>query len=211
MDIHINSVADCKKGWISVLLDDGSAVELDLEQASLLPFALHAGRTLDDGERDRLSFAARVSAAKTKAADCLAYGDMSRRALEAKLAASGFGREEARAAAGYYEERGVIDDLNYAVNRAQYMKDAKNYGPSRIRQALYEKGVSPETIGQALEQEQFADFSENLDSLLRKKYRPSQLSDKENRQKAFRTLMRCGYGQQDIAAAIIRFLTPDRD
>jgi regulatory protein len=148
-----------------------------------------------------------VSAAKQKAADYLSYGDMSRRTLEGKLTTAGYNRDAACEAAQYYVKRGVVDDLRYAVNRAEYMKDIKNYGPRRIRQALYEKGVPAEIIRQALEEEQFEDFSVNLDSLLAKKYKASQLSDKDKRLKAIQALYRHGYEQQDISAAITRLLT----
>jgi regulatory protein len=88
--------------------------------------------------------------AKESALRLLALRDHSREEVRCKLRAKGFDREEIEEALQTLEMRGILDDGRYAQRLAFYLAQEKLFGPQRISQKLFQKGIPADLIQQAM-------------------------------------------------------------
>ncbi len=155
-----------KKGRVLVFLGDGAC--LKITEQELLDFGLRSGDELDEETLKRLKEAAGVSNTRAAAADLIGKRAMSRRDLERKLQEKGASETEARYAAEWLEAIGALNDAEYAAALVRHYSRL-GYGPARVREKLYEKGVPRELWEDALE-ELPADGGQ-VDAFLRSKLR----------------------------------------
>ena len=184
-----------KRGRVLVFLEDGAC--LKITEQELLDFGLRAGDELDKPTLDRLKEAAGVSNVKATAADLIGKRAMSRRDLERKLQEKGASEAEARYAAEWLEAIGAINDADYAALLVRHCAQL-GYGPARIRDKLYEKGVPRELWEDALDT--LPDQSEDVDRFLRSKLR-GELPDEKEKKRLTDALLRRGYSWGDVKAA----------
>ena len=188
-----------KRGRVLVFLEDGAC--LKITEQELLDFGLRAGDELDKPTLDRLKEAAGVSNVKATAADLIGKRAMSRRDLERKLQEKGASEAEARYAAEWLEAIGAINDADYAADYAALLVRhcaQLGYGPARIRDKLYEKGVPRELWEDALDT--LPDQSEDVDRFLRSKLR-GELPDEKEKKRLTDALLRRGFSWGDVRAA----------
>ncbi len=112
------------------------------------------------------------------------------------------GREAAEAAADWLEGLGYLDDGQYARAVAEHCA-AKGYGPGRIREELYRRGVPRDYWDGALEG--LSSPEEAIDAFLQRKLRGAKLSDPKVRRRAADALARRGYRWEDISAGLRRY------
>lgn len=186
-----------KRGRVLVFLEDGAC--LKITEQELLDFGLRAGDELDEDTVKRLKEAAGVSDVKATAADLIGKRAMSRASLERKLQDKGANEAEARYAAEWLEAIGAIDDADYAALLVQHCA-RQGYGPQRVKQKLYEKGVPRELWDDALDS--LPDPAEAIDGYLHSKRR-GELDEKEKKRLAD-GLLRRGFGWSDIKAGLNR-------
>ena len=184
-----------KRGRVLVFLEDGAC--LKITEQELLDFGLRAGDELDKPTLDRLKEAAGVSNVKATAADLIGKRAMSRRDLERKLQEKGASEAEARYAAEWLEAIGAINDADYAALLVRHCAQL-GYGPARIRDKLYEKGVPRELWEDALDT--LPDQSEDVDRFLRSKLR-GELPDGKEKKRLTDALLRRGFSWGDVRAA----------
>ena len=184
-----------KRGRVLVFLEDGAC--LKITEQELLDFGLRAGDELDKPTLDRLKEAAGVSNVKATAADLIGKRAMSRRDLERKLQEKGSSEAEARYAAEWLEAIGAINDADYAALLVRHCAQL-GYGPARIRDKLYEKGVPRELWEDALDT--LPDQSEDVDRFLRSKLR-GELPDEKEKKRLTDALLRRGFSWGDVRAA----------
>ena len=184
-----------KRGRVLVFLEDGAC--LKITEQELLDFGLRAGDELDKPTLDRLKEAAGVSTVKATAADLIGKRAMSRRDLERKLQEKGASEAEARYAAEWLEAIGAINDADYAALLVRHCAQL-GYGPARIRDKLYEKGVPRELWEDALDT--LPDQSEYVDRFLRSKLR-GELPDGKEKKRLTDALLRRGFSWGDVRAA----------
>ena len=184
-----------KRGRVLVFLEDGAC--LKITEQELLDFGLRAGDELDKPTLDRLKEAAGVSNVKATAADLIGKRAMSRRDLERKLREKGASEAEARYAAEWLEAIGAINDADYAALLVRHCAQL-GYGPARIRDKLYEKGVPRELWEDALDT--LPDQSEDVDRFLRSKLRGG-LPDEKEKKRLTDALLRRGFSWGDVRAA----------
>lgn len=184
-----------KRGRVLVFLEDGAC--LKITEQELLDFGLRAGDELDEGALGRLKEAAGVSNVKATAADIIGKRAMSRRALERKLQEKGASEAEARYAAEWLEAIGAIDDADYAALLVRHCAQL-GYGPARIRDKLYEKGVPRELWDEALEQA--PDNGGQIDRFLAGKLH-GRMPDEKEKKRLSDALLRRGYSWGDVKAA----------
>ena len=184
-----------KKGRILVFLDDGAC--LKITEQELLDFGLRPGDELDEDTLRRLKEAAGVSNTRAAAADLIGKRAMSRRDLERKLQEKGANEAEARYAAEWLEAIGALNDAEYAAALAQHYS-GRGYGPARVREKLYEKGIPRELWEDALEQ--IPENDGQIDAFLAGKLRGREPDEKEKR-RLTNALLRRGYPWGDIKAA----------
>ena len=184
-----------KRGRVLVFLADGAC--LKITEQELLDFGLRAGDELDETTLARLKEAAGVSNVKATAADLIGKRAMSRASLEKKLKEKGASEAEARYAAEWLEAIGAINDADYAALLVRHCAQL-GYGPARIRDKLYEKGVPRELWEDALDT--LPDQSEDVDRFLRSKLRGRTPEEKEKK-RLTDALLRRGYSWSDVKAA----------
>ena len=187
-----------KRGRVLVFLEDGAC--LKITEQELLDFGLRSGDELDQETLKRLKDAAGVSNVKANAADLIGKRAMSRRDLERKLQEKGASEAEARYASEWLEAIGAINDADYAVLLAQHYA-RQGYGPARVREKLYEKGVPRELWDDALDS--LPDPAESIDRFLEHKLRGNPLDEKEKKRLSD-ALLRRGFSWSDIRAGLNR-------
>lgn len=184
-----------KKGRVLVFLGDGAC--LKITEQELLDFGLRSGDELDEVTLKRLKEAAGVSNTRAAAADLIGKRAMSRRDLERKLQEKGASETEARYAAEWLEAIGALNDAEYAAALVRHYSRL-GYGPARVREKLYEKGVPRELWEGALE-ELPADGGQ-VDAFLRSKLRGRPPDEKEKR-RLTNALLRRGFPWGEVKAA----------
>lgn len=184
-----------KKGRILVFLEDGAC--LKITEQELLDFGLRAGDELDEDTLRRLKAAAGVSNTRAAAADLIGKRAMSRRDLERKLREKGANEAEARYAAEWLEAIGALNDAEYAAVLVRHYS-GRGYGPARVREKLYEKGIPKELWEEALEQ--VPENGGQIDAFLAGKLRGREPDEREKR-RLTNALLRRGYPWSDIKAA----------
>ena len=184
-----------KRGRVLVFLADSAC--LKITEQELLDFGLRAGDELDDGTLTRLKEAAGVSNVKATAADLIGKRAMSRASLEKKLKEKGASEADARYAAEWLEAIGAINDADYAALLVRHCADL-GYGPARVREKLYEKGVPRELWEDALDQ--MPDNGEQIDRFLQSKLR-GRTPDEREKKRLTDALLRRGYSWGDVKAA----------
>ena len=184
-----------KRGRVLVFLEDGAC--LKITEQELLDFGLRAGDDLNEATLARLKEAAGVSNVKATAADLIGKRAMSRASLEKKLKEKGASEADARYAAEWLEAIGAINDADYAALLVRHCADL-GYGPARVREKLYEKGVPRELWDDALEQ--LPDNGEQIDRFLQSKLR-GRTPDEREKKRLTDALLRRGYSWGDVKAA----------
>ena len=184
-----------KKGRVLVFLEDGAC--LKITEQELLDFGLRAGDELDGSALARLKEAAGVSNTKAAAADFIGKRAMSRRDLERKLRDKGASEMEARYAAEWLEAIGAIDDADYASLLVRHCADL-GYGPARVREQLYEKGVPRELWEDALDA--LPPPEGQIDRFLESRLHGRLLEEKEKK-RLTDALLRRGFSWGDVKSA----------
>lgn len=187
-----------KKGRVLVFLEDGAC--LRITEQELLDFGLRSGDELDDRTLQRLKEAAGVSNVKATAADLVGKRAMSRRDLERKLQNRGASETEARYAAEWMEAIGAINDADYAAVLARHCADL-GYGPQRVREKLYEKGVPRELWDDALDA--LPDSTGQIDAFLERKLR-GRVPDQREKKRLCDALLRRGFSWPEVKAGLNR-------
>lgn len=196
-----------KDGRWLIWLEDGSLLRVG--EAEMLDFSLHAGLELDDAAADRLLAAARKGRLREKALALLTARPMSRRELIDRLTACPRDREkqpladEAQAAetADWLERLGLLNDAEYARTVVRHYS-AKGYGPYKVRDELYRRGVARELWEDALAET--ADPCAAIDAFLRQKLKGAP-TDRRELKKASDALARRGYHWSDISEGLRRW------
>ena len=184
-----------KRGRVLVFLEDGAC--LKITEQELLDFGLRAGDDLNEATLARLKEAAGVSNVKATAADLIGKRAMSRASLEKKLKEKGASEADARYAAEWLEAIGAINDADYAALLVRHCADL-GYGPARVREKLYEKGVPRALWEDALDQ--MPDNGEQIDRFLQSKLR-GRTPDEREKKRLTDALLRRGYSWGDVKAA----------
>lgn len=184
-----------KKGRILVFLEDGAC--LKITEQELLDFGLRSGDKLDEEALGRLKEAAGVSNTRAAAADLIGKRAMSRRDLERKLREKGASEAEALYAAEWLEAIGALNDAEYAAALVRHYSRL-GYGPARVREKLYEKGVPRELWEDALEE--LPEEGGQVDAFLQSKLRGRTPDEKEKR-RLTNALLRRGFPWGEVKAA----------
>ncbi len=184
-----------KRGRVLVFLEDGAC--LKITEQELLDFGLRSGDELDEAALGRLKEAAGVSNTRAAAADLIGKRAMSRRDLERKLQEKGASEADARYAAQWLEAIGALNDAEYAAALVRHY-GGMGYGPARVREKLYEKGVPRELWEEALE-ELPADGGQ-VEAFLRSKLR-GRVPDEKEKRRLTNALLRRGFPWGEVKSA----------
>ena len=209
--------------WL-VWLDDASIVRVG--EGDVVSLGLYAGKELTAAGGEALAAAGERSKLMERAVGLLAQRPMSRKELLDKLSAlprqkrekypydkldegpdlellqrqREVLRERAEGVADRLTELGLLDDGEYARTVVRHYA-AKGYGPRKIRDELYRRGVPREFWEEALEERE-PDES-RLEKLAWQKLRGAEPT-RENLKRVSDYLARRGYGWDEISLALDR-------
>lgn len=184
--------------WLA-FLEDGTILRCG--ENEVIQFALYAGKELDEGETAALLDCARRSGLKEKAIDLLSRKPQSRKELERKLIQWEASEEEASAICDRMEELGYLNDASYAALVVRHYS-AKGFGPKKLRDELYRRGVPRDLWDEAMEQAE--DPADAIDDFVAKKL-AGKAPDRKELKKVSDALARRGYSWSDISAALRRY------
>ncbi len=179
--------------------DGGEALRVNV--ALIADFSLYTGRELSGEEYARLTAAASRMNARARALKLLGFRAMSRRELVDKLTQKGESPEDAQEAADYLEELGYLDDAQYAASLVRHYA-GKGYGPGRVRQELFRRGVPRELWEQALAE--LPEDTDAVDQLIRRRLQGG-TPDRKELKKLTDALLRRGFGWGEIKSALARY------
>ena len=213
-----------KQGRWLVWLEDGSAVRVG--EGDVVSLGLYAGKELSDAEGEALAAAEAHARLMERAVGLLSLRPMSRRELVDKLCAPPRPKKgkypydklddapdrsalqsrreallaQAESVADRLADLGLLNDGEYARTVARHYA-AKGYGPRKIRDELYRRGVPREHWEDALGEQERSDGQ--IDKLARQKLRGAEPT-RETLKKVSDYLARRGYGWEEISSALER-------
>lgn len=214
-----------KQGRWLVWLEDASIVRVG--EGDVVALGLYAGKELTGAEGEALCAAGERSRLMERAVGLLSQRPMSRKELLDKLCAPPRQKkekypydklddapdldalqarkeavlEQAEAVADRLTDLGLLNDEEYARTVVRHYA-AKGYGPRKIRDELYRRGVPREFWEEAMEERE--PDEDQLDKLARQKLRGAEPT-RENLKKVSDYLARRGYGWEEISAALERY------
>lgn len=184
--------------WLA-FLEDGTLLRVG--ENEVIQFALYAGKELSLEEADELLSAARRSGLKEKTLELLSRKPQSRAEIARKLRQWEAGEEEITAICDRMEELGYLNDADYAL-RVVHHYSARGYGPNKLRDELYRRGVPRELWNDALAR--MEDPSDSLDAFVAKKL-AGKTPDRKELKKVSDALARRGFSWSEISSALDRY------
>ena len=162
------------------------------------------GEFLSAEDYDALMYAGECSRAAVKAVSFLAYGDNTAKKLSEKLRTKGFSKEASTAAVRFCVEKRYIREEEQLARLMEVLCTQKKYGARRIRQEIWNKGFSEETVKAVWEDIlETLDFDSALDDRIRKLGR-SAFSPPDKKKRTVSSLLRYGFSFDEINRAVRR-------
>ncbi|MCL2068287.1 MAG: recombination regulator RecX [Oscillospiraceae bacterium] len=140
-----------------------------------------------------------------KALSLLSVRSYTERGLYDKLCAFTDDEEAAWNAILRMRELGLLDDLDYARRYAADCMSLKGYSLSRTKQLLRRKGISADTVDEALEEHEHTDPQPMIANIILKRYM-RHMSGADGQKKLIAALMRKGFKYADIRAVLENLL-----
>lgn len=164
------------------------------------------GAFLSEEECDALLLADEASRAAVKAVGILAYGDQTAKRLSDKLRAKGFSREACDLVLRYVLDKCYIREDEHLDHFMHELCETKHYGLRRIRQEVYAKGFSEQTIRLWFSSvAESLDFDAALEARL-EKVPEETFSDPDKLQRLTASLLRYGFSTDEIKRGLKRYL-----
>lgn len=213
-----------KEGRWLVWMEDGSIVRVG--EGDVVSLGLYTGQELTDDGAQALAAAGERSKLMERAIGILSLRPMSRKELLDKLCAPPRPKkgkypyeklddipdrellqarreallEQAERVADRLTDLGLLNDKEYAHMVVRHYA-AKGYGPRKIRDELYRRGVPREHWEDALEERELDESQ--INKLARQKLHGAEPT-RENLKKVSDYLARRGYGWEEISSALER-------
>lgn len=204
MIMHIDSIEKYKGETFCVIIDGSKRVYLHRD--IIEKFGLKADSEIDDDTLTEVLYSSDLRRATRRAMHLINERDYSYIQLFEKLK-NNYPDKICFAVVNDMAERGYINDRRYADEIVYSYMVCKCYGPRRVRQELYKRGVRGAVADGAIESE-MEGLYERLMSVIEKKY-AGYLEDPEDTKsiaKVKNALARMGYDFDDINSAVKEYL-----
>lgn len=179
---------------MSVFLD--GAFAFGVHQNLVLEHELHVGRVLTPEAHQAIIEADRVAGAKARAFDYLAHKPRTEFEVRRKLRQKDYEPPVVEAVVEHLQDRGYVDDEHYAREYVQRRFSHKGYGPVRLQQELYTRGVDRHLAEAAVDNlfEEKSELAAARAAGVKQWARLARESDpRKRRDKLYRYLKRRGY------------------
>lgn len=163
---------------------------------------IHSGDEISAEELDSLEEQINIRKAYNKGIDLLSRRAHSKKELIDKIKRT-VDEKYAIIAVDKLEERGYVNDSEFARAYYRYLYEGKHYAKKRIFYELYLKGISRDTA-ESVAYEFEDDPVQSAKDLIGKKYL-RYLADEKGRRKVFNALVRLGYSYSDIRSAMSEY------
>ena len=199
--MHVDKIArhEKKADRFAVKFDDGS--EINVSAAQIADFGLYSGRVISEDEYKELNSAIELNSAKTSALRILGNRSISTHDLEKRLVSKGNSGDAAQQTVEWLEQVGIVNDEELAASIVkQYSK--KGYGPAKIKDELYRRGIPREMIDEAM-----SSLDENDEAAVEyivKKLKGSR--DKDDLQNITKALYRRGFSYETARDVVRQYL-----
>lgn len=160
--------------------------------------------SLFDEEETELEYSSEYSRARKRAMYLLGSRDYSSLALREKLL-NNYSSDTAEKVIEDMKSYGYLNDREYAKKLASSLIRGKKYGLYRAKSEMKRKGVDEVIAEEALSEYEKEDYSEQLVSLIEKKY-SDRIQDRDDRRRTVSALVRRGYGFSEIKEAVLEVL-----
>ncbi|HMB20957.1 MAG TPA: RecX family transcriptional regulator [Spirochaetota bacterium] len=134
--------------FLQVLCDTGEAFRIPYGVSGM--FQLEAGKVVDHLEYQQLKEESDRFTCRRKAYDYLAVRNRSARELEIALSRKGFSKDIIREVLIDLEERGYVNDYQYAIQFIRNKRRAKTVGDNLLRAELQKRGVDRKLVTKAI-------------------------------------------------------------
>ena len=151
---------------------------------------------------EALEFAENCSNAAIRAVNFLAYGDNTAKKLSDKLRQKGFSRDAAAEAVRFCVEKRYINEEDQLRRLMELLCEKKKYGLRHIRQEVYNKGFSEDTVKAVFEE---CALSLDFDAAVLDRVRrlgADAFSTPEKKKKQVSSLLRYGFSMDEINRAL---------
>lgn len=187
------------KGRYEISFEDGTRLMTSTD--IIADNYLHAGKEVSDEEIEQFKVSFVRDEAKRKAIAIINRRPLSKIGVQRKLVEKGVERHDAAAAADWLEEIGLIDDEQYALLVVEHYS-GKGYGPRRVRDELYRRGVPKEFWDDALEN--MPEQDEEIDRFIMSKL-GGETPDRKEKKRVSDALARRGFSWGEISSAFGRY------
>ena len=142
------STIQYKDDFLQVLLDTSEALRIPYGVSGM--FHLEAGKVVDPLEYQQLKEESDRFTCKRKAYDYLEVRNRSASELERSLSRKGFSKDIIREVIMDLQDRGYVDDYQYALQFIRSKRRAKTIGDNLLRAELNKRGVDRRLVAKAL-------------------------------------------------------------
>lgn len=180
---------------------DGSKILINTSQ--IADYNLFNGRKLTKAEFSELGESVSLTNSKVSALKILGNRNLSKAEIKRRLVKKGSSEEVSDATTKWLEESGLINDEKYAHTIVRHYRE-KGYGPARIKDELYKRGIPREQWDEVLAEElDESDIVAAAESYLDKKLRGE--VDSSVLRKAENALIRRGFSYEHARIAVKRY------
>ena len=201
--MKVENVAKSAKRADKFVVSFDSGDEITVSAAHIADFGLYSGREFSEDEYSELISTIEMSASKARAIRILGSRSLSAKEVERRLESKGESAETAGATVEWLKENGLINDTEYAASIVSHYL-AKGYGPARVKDELYRRGIPRETSEAALSGLDLSGSENAAYDYIEKKLRGS--TDKDDLRKVTNALYRRGFNYDDARAAVRKYV-----
>lgn len=160
----------------------------------IFTFDLSAGKKLSEEDMIALKAEADRAFTREKAIELLSLREHAAGELRTKLLQKGYQKDAIAAAIKYLQDKNYLNDARFANLFAQELVHKKRFGPSKIREKLYQRGLSADVIQKILTEYDQDQQIENCHYHFMKKFKThSDFESMEDKSKAIRYLQGKGF------------------
>ena len=141
--MRITDVRTTKRGRVALYVEGEFLLSMHPDVFAVS--GLSVGSEVDTESLETLSAEAELKKAKEKALNLLSYKEYTTKQLTDRLKRH-TDEESAEQAVARMEERGLLDDDDYAERFARDLSERKKFGILRIRQEMRQRGLTSEQI-----------------------------------------------------------------
>lgn len=196
--MYVKSLVKLTKGRAKICLAGGADFVLYKKEYENYGIEEESELSLEDYQeicRDIL-----IPRCKKRALHLLEKQDRSEKNLRDKLKEGGYPADIIDIAIDYINDYGYLDDYRMACSHIRFYMDSRS--KRRIKQDLMNKGIKPDVIERAIEDEYTCDETEQIQRLLEKKGYDSDSATYEQKAKMYRFLAGRGYSSESISRVL---------